>query len=245
MEGLCQTEKKKNRLEQIREAERFSHTQAYKQEELFSGEGWLKKPVKTVTDLIPYFQEYAKIRVLDLGCGVGRTCIPFIQAFRGKCMADGVDILDIAIELLKRNCRKYGIEDQVSGHVCPLEEYPIPRESYDLILVVSALEHVDSTKTFFRKLLEIREGIIPGGIVCLILNTQVEEKDAVTDEWLDAQFEVNLPTDFLLKKLKEIFGSWKILKETVKHQSWRTERKDRFVQIMTNVVTFVAAKEEN
>ena len=147
--------------------------------------------------------------------------------------------------LKTKNCRKYGIEDQVSGHVCPLEEYPIPRESYDLILAVSALEHVDSTKTFFRKLLEIREGIIPGGIVCLILNTQVEEKDAVTDEWLDAQFEVNLPTDFLLKKLKEIFGGWKILKETVKHQSWRTERKDRSVQIMTNVVTFVAVKEEN
>ena len=89
---------------------------------------------------------------------------------------------------------------------------------------------------------EIREGIREGGIVCLILNTQVEERDIVTDERLIAQFEVNLPTEYLQKRLKEIFEGWKILKETVKRQSWDTGRKGRTVQIMTNVVTFVAVK---
>lgn len=232
----------KNRLRRIREEERLSHTQIYEREELFTGESWLNKPVKTVTDLIPYFQEYEKIKILDLGCGVGRTCIPFVQAFPGKCMADAVDILEIAIDRLERNSRKYGIDSQISGHVCSLEEYPISRESYDLILAVSALEHVDSEETFFRKLNEIREGIREGGIVCLILNTQVEEQDIVTGERLTAQFEVNLPTEYLQKRLKEIFEGWEILKETVKQQAWETGRRDRTVQIMTNVVTFVAVK---
>ena len=239
---LGETEEKK-RLQQIREEERISHTQIYEQEELFTGESWLNKPVKTVTDLIPYFQKYEKIKILDLGCGVGRTCIPFVQAFPEKCMADAVDILEIAIDRLERNSRKYGIDSQISGHVCPLEAWPIPGESYDLILAVSALEHVDSEETFFRKLNEIRKGIRECGIVCLILNTQVEERDIVTDERLIAQFEVNLSTEFMQKRLKEIFEDWKILKETVKQQAWETGRRDRTVQIMTNVVTFVAVKE--
>ena len=169
---LGETEEKK-RLQQIREEERISHTQIYEQEELFTGESWLNKPVKTVTDLIPYFQKYEKIK----------------------------------------------------------------------ILAVSALEHVDSEETFFRKLNEIRKGIRECGIVCLILNTQVEERDIVTDERLIAQFEVNLSTEFMQKRLKEIFEDWKILKETVKQQAWETGRRDRTVQIMTNVVTFVAVKE--
>ena len=143
-ESSEQAEEKKSRLQQIREEERISHTQIYEQEELFTGESWLNKQVKTVTDLIPYFQKYEKIKILDLGCGVGRTCIPFVQAFPGKCMADAVDILEIAIDRLERNSRKYGIDSQISGHVCPLEAWPIPGESYDLILAVSALEHVDS-----------------------------------------------------------------------------------------------------
>ena len=92
---------------------------------------------------------------------------------------------------------------------------------------------------------EIRKGIRECGIVCLILNTQVEERDIVTDERLIAQFEVNLPTEYLQKRLKEIFEGWKILKETVKQQTWETGRRDRTVQIMTNVVTFVAVKERS
>ena len=239
---MSDVQKENNRLEHIRREERLSHTAAYEQEELFSGDGWLGKPVKTVGELIPLFTEHERIHLLDLGCGVGRTCIPFVQAFPDKCMADGVDILDIAIERLEKNSRKFGVEGRICGHVCALEDYPIPREGYDLILAVSALEHVDSEETFFNKLEEIRAGIRERGAVCLMVNTQIEERDPVTGELLEVQFEVNLSSEVLTERLEEIFSGWRILKETEKRQTWQTERRNGTVWLETNVVTFVATR---
>ena len=62
-----------DRLERIRESEKRSHTEVYTNEKLYSSDGWLKKPIYTVQELMPLFYDYDSVRVLDLGCGVGRT----------------------------------------------------------------------------------------------------------------------------------------------------------------------------
>ena len=79
-------------LRQIREAERFSHIEVYKSRELFREGSWLQKPVRTITDLYPCFETCRDIRMLDLGCGVGRNCIPFAMRFPETCKIEGVDL---------------------------------------------------------------------------------------------------------------------------------------------------------
>lgn len=113
----------------------------------------LQKPIKTVLDLLPLFEDYREFRGLDLGCGVGKNCIAVAKHFKQiPCIIDCVDILELAIE-----------------------NYSIEENAYDLVLAVSALEHMDTKESLIRKLAEINRGIRTGGVVCLVINSEEEK----------------------------------------------------------------------
>ena len=69
------------RITRIRESERKSHTEIYTNEKLYNSDSWLQKPIKTVKDISVLFEKYNELRVLDLGCGVGRNSIYFAKKF--------------------------------------------------------------------------------------------------------------------------------------------------------------------
>lgn len=233
----------RTRLEQIRESERKSHIEMYSSEELFSEGSWLRKPIKTVQKLIPLFRGYRELNVLDLGCGVGRNCIAIAQQYRDiACTIDCVDILPLAIEKLMQNARDYGVEQNIRGVVLPIEEYAIRENYYDLIIAVSALEHIDSVESFKNKLAEISLGIRENGIVCLVINSEVTEANKATGETVPAQFEVNLPTEELQNCLKQIFWDWTVIKSTVQEQQYDIPREWGISDLKTRVVSFVARK---
>ena len=84
-----------SRIEKIRESEKLSHTKIYTDEELYYTDSWLKKPIKTVREIMELFSGYESFRALDLGCGVGRNSIYVAECFMGKkCLVDCVDLLD-------------------------------------------------------------------------------------------------------------------------------------------------------
>ena len=232
-----------DRINSIREAEAASHTEAYTNYELFSTGSWLSKPVKTVLDLFPYFQNYQQLRVLDLGSGVGRNAIPIAKHFNNiSCRIDCVDILALAIDKLEDNARTHDVDNSIYGIVKPIDCFPIEEESYDLILAISALEHIDSQNSFVQKLFEIRNGLHRNGIACLILNSGVEEQVKATGEALIPQFEVNIPTEEMLNILRGIFSEWIILKQTVVHQMYDIPRDIGISHVDTDVVTYVVQK---
>lgn len=108
-----------NRLSQIRESEKKSHIEMYSNEQLYKTESWLKKPIRTIQNLIPMLQDYTTLKVLDLGCGIGRNCIPIALAYKSiNCSIDCVDILDMAIEKLYTNATEYGVQENINGIVC-------------------------------------------------------------------------------------------------------------------------------
>ena len=233
-----------DRLNHIRQAEAASHTQAYSNHSLFSPGSWLAKPVKTVMDLLPPFEGYTAFRVLDLGSGVGRNCIPVAQHFSGiPCRVDCVDILELAITKLNENAQQYGAVNSIRGIVSAIDDYEITADSYDLVMAISAPEHIESPSAFVKKLAEIRNGLRHGGIACLIVNSGVIEHDKVTGQELLPQFEVNLPTSQMQDLFEKTFADWQVIKHTVVHQKYDIPRENGIADLETDVVTYVVRKE--
>lgn len=228
-------------LTRIRDAERDSHLKAYANMSLFEKGTWLEKPIKAVTDLFPYLDQHSKLRILDLGSGIGRNSIPIAQRYP-DCKIECVDILDYAVKKLDDYSIKYQVKENIEGIVMPLEKYVIRADSYDLIMAVSALEHIDRKNSFFKKLSEIRDGVREGGFVCLVMNSEVTENDKETGKMLQPQFEVNLTTEHMKRTLCEIFDGWNFFKFIVSSQHYDIPRENCVAELRTNVVTLVARK---
>lgn len=232
-----------SRLKEIRQAEAESHIEAYTSHNLFAAGSWLAKPVKTVLELLPLFEGYTQFTALDLGSGVGRNSIPVAQHFSGiPCRLDCVDILELAIAKLNENAQQYGVENCIRGIVSSIDDYEIAADSYDLILAVSALEHIASQSAFEKKLTEIRDGLRHGGIACLIVNSGVVEHDKATGQELPPQFEVNLPTSQMQELLEKTFAGWKVIKHTVVHQKYDIPRENGIANLKTDVVTYAVRR---
>ena len=229
-----------SRIDKIRESEKISHTKIYNDEVLYNTDSWLKKPIKTVKDIVPLLSDHGCIRVLDLGCGIGRNSIYLAEQFKDKgCLVDCVDILDIAIEKLKHNASIHDVEENINGMVCTIEQFSVLENTYDLILAVSALEHVDSRKSFLDKLLEIKAGIKSQGIVCLVINSEVTEYNMNTEEVIEPQFEVNLPTKLMQAYIDDAFAGWNTIKKTISPQEYDIPRDSVISHLSTKVITFV------
>ena len=227
-------------LNSIRDAEKKSHIEIYSSAKLFEKGSWLQKPVKTVMDLVSFFDGYDSVKFLDLGCGVGRNCIPLAEKFSNTdCNIDCVDILEFAIEELKKNSVYYSVDKSINGIVSSIDDYFISADTYDMILAVSALEHIDSPESFSKKLLEIRNGTKKNGIVCLIINSEVSEIDIASGERLVPQFEVNLKTEELISLLDKNFCGWKLINSKIVEQHYDIPRENCTAALSTNVVTFV------
>jgi SAM-dependent methyltransferase len=193
-----------------------------------------------VQEIVPLIKNRDSLRVLDLGCGIGRNSIFIAEQFSEiDCRIDCVDILDIAIEKLLDNAKEHGVSKSIYGYVDAIENYPIAREAYDLIIAVSSIEHVESQEIFQHKLQEIQEGIKPDGIVCLVVNSNVKEKKKDTFEEVEPQFEVNLPTDELESYIDDVFSKWETIKRTINAQEYDIPREDFISRLSTNVVTYV------
>jgi SAM-dependent methyltransferase len=89
------------------------------------------------------------VRVLDAGCGSGRTLDELVDY--GE--VSGVDLSGAAV----RAARERGYGDVQVGRV---EELPWPAETFDLVTSLDVIEHTDDDRVTLRELLRVTK---PGG----------------------------------------------------------------------------------
>ncbi|KKZ92999.1 hypothetical protein B4147_2235 [Bacillus wiedmannii] len=232
-----------NRIDHIRKEEKKYHDLCYEQYKLFETGSWLYKPVKTVMDLLDSFKGRNNLQVLDLGSGVGRNSIPIAQKIKNDSgTVTCVDLLDSALTKLGTYSKEHGVFEVIKIEKAAIENYYIQPDTYDYIVAVSSLEHVQSEEDLKNVLHSMKKGTKTGGINCLIINSHIQEIDLHTNEELDALIEINLPTEDMLHLLKSIYKEWQEIKVEIKELAYNIVRNERHIQLKTNAITFVVQK---
>ncbi|MGE7921302.1 class I SAM-dependent methyltransferase [Viridibacillus sp. NPDC093762] len=232
-----------SRIEFIRNEEKKYHDYCYDKYKLFEEGSWLHKPVKTVTDLLHLFDDKENVKVLDLGCGVGRNSIPIAEAIKsknGKVVC--VDLLDSALLKLRKYSKEYKVEEVILAKKADIGNYEIKTNEYDLIVAISSLEHVQSEVALNKIVQQMADGTQNNGVNCIIVNSEVIEIDVETNEKLDALMEVNLSTEDMIKKISSFYTGWDILKSVVKPLEYTIIRNGKSVLLKTNAITYVVRK---
>ncbi|MEO4052981.1 class I SAM-dependent methyltransferase [Solibacillus sp. CAU 1738] len=232
-----------SRIEFIRNEEKQYHDYCYDNYKLFEKGSWLYKPVKTVTDLLNLFDDKENVKVLDLGCGVGRNSIPIAEVLKrknGKVVC--VDLLDSALLKLMQYSKEYNVEEVILTEKADIGNYEIKRNHYDLIVAISSLEHVQSEVALNKTIQRMANGTESDGINCIIVNSEVIEIDVETNEKLDALIEVNLSTEDMIKKMSSLYTGWEVLNLKVKPLEYNIIRNGKTVLLKTNAITYVVRK---
>ncbi|WP_283750260.1 class I SAM-dependent methyltransferase [Bacillus cereus] len=232
-----------NRIDYIRQEEKKYHDLCYEQYKLFEAGSWLYKPVKTVMDMLNYFEGQKDLHILDLGSGVSRNSIPIAQ----KIMNSGgtvtcVDLLDSALTKLQVYSKEHGVFEYIKTEQSAFEDYYISSNSYNYIIAVSSLEHVRSIEDFKKVLHSMKNGTKSGGINCLIVNSNIQGIDLETNQALDALIEINLSTKEMIHTLKDVYTEWQEVQVEIKNLTYDIVRNGTHIQLNTNAITFVMQK---
>lgn len=232
-----------NRIDYIRQEEKKYHDLCYEQYKLFKAGSWLYKPVKTVMDMLNYFEGQKDLQILDLGSGVGRNSIPIAQ----KIMNSGgtvtcVDLLDSALTKLQVYSKEHGVFEYIKTEQSALEDYYISSNSYNYIIAVSSLEHVKSIEDFKKVLHSMKNGTKSNGINCLIVNSNIQEIDLETNQELDALIEINISMEEMIRILKDVYSEWQEVQVEMQNLTYDIVRNGTHIQLNTNAITFVVQK---
>lgn len=232
-----------DRIAYIRTEEKKYHDVCYDQYHLYEPGSWLYRPVKTVIDLLEEYRDQDYLCVLDLGSGVGRNSIPIAESMKhrdGKVVC--VDLLESALNKLHSYSQKYGVEQYIESRRSDIEQFTIDQDRYDMIIAVSALEHISSERALERKLHEMALGTKTNGANCIIIGSNIREVNLEDGKELDPMFEVNLSTERMLEILNDQYAGWDIKKQFVKQLEYDIERNAHSVKLTTDCVTFIAIK---
>lgn len=106
----------------------------------------------------------------DVGCGPGWFALPAARAMGPGGVVYGIDLREEMLDLLRRRAGEQGL-----GNVLPVlaeeeDEWPVPTESCDAVLIADVYHEVDPASMFIG---EVKRILRPGGI-CLVVDWKPE-----------------------------------------------------------------------
>lgn len=128
-------------------------------------------------EVIALAEGMAPGRALDLGCGVGRTCLYLAQ--RGW-ICDGVDFVPEAIEMAQTRAREEGLAARTRFVVGSVTHLDMVEPPYDLAVDIGCMHNLrgDGLRQYAA---EVTRVLRPGGIYLLFVHLA---DDALTDDLL-------------------------------------------------------------
>lgn len=230
-----------NRLEEARAREREYHVRYYSEHQLGEPGTWLSRPAPYVLRSLDYIST-ASPSVLDLGCGVGRHAFPVLEKFDSDTKLIGIDILPDAIEMLRANAKRHGVEDQVSCALSDIAAYDYSRELFDFVLSVSSIEHVSSFDELREVLVKLQASTRLGGVHCFMISTDHEWYDVQRDDHIEPIIEFPLSSDVLTGLLTDLYGAWDVRDLSSKRWSVPDIIDEREIVSNSTCVQFTAVK---
>jgi len=138
-----------------------------------------------------FIQDWSTLHVLDVGCGGGYTC-EFLAQRGAKVW--GIDQSAACIEAAQAHAMREFLG--ISYHHGVGERLPFGDRTFDLVLCVDVLEHVDSPS---QTLVEISRVLKPGGLFCF---------DTINRTWQSRLVMIWLLED-LLREIPQGIHDWR------------------------------------
>lgn len=232
-------------FEAARKAEAGYHSNFYQNNELFASGTWMSRPMPMVMDMLDRLLAHkTELRVLDLGCGVGRHTIPIAQRL-GQTNSEviGVDLLDEAVDGLRKYAKEYQVDHIVQVEKADVEHYAIEPDHFDYIAACSCLEHVSNKQALIEAIERLQVGTRRGGIHCITMSTSVEEMEINTGRTIEPLIELNLPRAEAVALLENAYADWNILLQEHVTQTIEEEKYDEPTQFRCELLRFAAQKQ--
>lgn len=236
---------REEQFEAARQAEAGYHSNFYKNNELFEEGTWMSRPMPMVMEMLERLLVHKQqLRVLDLGCGVGRHSIPIAQRLADtNSEVIGVDLLDEAVDGLRKYARQYEVDHIVQVEKADVEHYQIQSNAFDFIAACSCLEHTSSKEAFLETVERLKEGTRLGGIHCITMSTSVKEKEIQTGRQIEPLIELNLPTSEVIALLEQAYEGWNILFQEHVTQTIQEEKYDEPTEFRCELLRFAVQKD--
>lgn len=236
---------REEQFEAARQAEAGYHSNFYKNNELFEEGTWMSRPMPMVMEMLERLLVHKQqLRVLDLGCGVGRHTIPIAQLLSDtNSEVIGVDLLDEAVDGLRKYAKQYEVDHIVQAEKADVEHYRIQPNAFDFIAACSCLEHTSSKEAFLETVERLKEGTRLGGIHCITMSTSVEEKEIQTGRQIQPLIELNLPTSEVIALLEQAYEGWNILFQEHVTQTIQEEKYDKPTEFRCELLRFAVQKD--
>ncbi|BAD42020.1 class I SAM-dependent methyltransferase [Symbiobacterium thermophilum] len=106
----------------------------------------------------------------DVGCGPGWFALPAAKRLPPGGVVYGIDISEEMLEHLRRRARAQGVDNVVPVLAEEEDEWPVPTESCEAVLIADVYHEVDPASMFIG---EVKRILRPGG-VCLVVDWKPE-----------------------------------------------------------------------
>ncbi|MNW58729.1 hypothetical protein D3C74_366100 [compost metagenome] len=154
-----------------------------------------------------------------------------------------MDLLDEAIDGLRKYAKEYKVDHLVQAVKADVEHYAIEKDHFDFIAACSCLEHVSNKQAFKEALERLQAGTRTGGIHCITMSTNVEEKEMNSGRDVEPLIELNLPTAEAIAILEEAYKGWNILLQEHVTQTIEEDKYNEPTQFRCELLRFAVQKQ--
>lgn len=129
---------------------------------------WIRKALIEKKKTNKQVGKYAKLRILDVGCGTGSNVIEMKKLWGKEVEVYGIDVINMEIDLAKKRIKEYGVWAQISFYEGTL--LPFQNNFFDVIFCSDVLGHVENVPNWLE---ELQRVMVSGGRLAMFSESKL------------------------------------------------------------------------